>query len=114
MEENKLKEILKIISRESQENEFEENIKFLLKSIIGENAISVKDLWFEKEKIKKDVSYHNIIISMIDILLYYLKDAKKANFDNYVNYQKKRLKSQKKANTQKFINKLENYFIRLI
>ena len=34
----------------------------LEKISIGENVISIKDLWFEKEKIKEDVFYHNITV----------------------------------------------------
>ena len=52
MESKKLKEILDLF-QENEEEETKEDIKTILRSLIGDNAKNTKDLWFEKEFIKK-------------------------------------------------------------
>lgn len=75
MESKKLKEILDLF-QENEEEEAKEDIKTILRSLIGCNANNTEDLWLEKEFIKKDKELYNMILAMIDILFTNLKENK--------------------------------------
>ena len=75
MESKKLKEILELL-QENEKDETKEDIKTILRSLIGDNAKNTKDLWFEKVFIKKDKEFYGMVFSMIDILFTNLKENK--------------------------------------
>ena len=82
MDKENLKNIVNFISEIKEEEDDEEHdlykiLRDILKSIIGSNIKSIEELWFENAQIKKDVHYHNLIISLLDILYQNLKDTKK-------------------------------------
>jgi len=73
MESKKLNEILELL-QENQEDETKEDIKTILRSLIGDKTKNIEDLWFEKEFIKKDKDLYDMVLSMIDILFTNLKE----------------------------------------
>ena len=79
MEENKLKDIVKFCAEVKDENDMYENVKILLRSLIGEDAKSTKDLWFESYEIKSEANYYNLIIWQIEILYRNLKNKNDFN-----------------------------------
>ena len=72
MEEEKYKELLNILSN-INENELDEyeQIKLLFKRFIflGNEIIEKNNIWFERDEIKKDSEYYNVIKLMIDRFL---------------------------------------------
>ena len=79
MEENKLKDIVKFCAEVKDENDMYENVKILLRSLIGEDAKSTKDLWFESDEIKNEANYYNLVIWQIEILYRNLKNKNDFN-----------------------------------
>lgn len=69
MEENNYLLLVKILGNVTKENDKTnlDNLKFLLKTfIIGDKKIpSLNELWFEKEEIKADIEYYQLIQSLI-------------------------------------------------
>ena len=79
MEENKLKDIVKFCAEVKNENDMYENVKILLRSLIGEDAKSTKDLWFQSDEIKSEANYYNLVIWQIEILYRNLKNKNDFN-----------------------------------
>lgn len=76
MDQDKLIDIMKICSETKEENEVNESLKIVLKTLIGDNTKSVKELWFQANEIKCDANYYNLVLSLIDILYQNLKENK--------------------------------------
>ena len=64
--------------------ELRENILIILKSLIGEINPKNKDkLWFEKENIKCDNDYYQIISSYKDIMILHFHKKKSFDFKKF-------------------------------
>ena len=74
MEEEKYQQLKESLSN-VVENQFEtyEQVKYLFKRFVflENGCIEMKDLWFEKDEIKKDSEYYSVIIKMLDLYLKY-------------------------------------------
>ena len=83
MNQKKFEAIMNILSDKDQNSindEIRGNILDIMKSLIGEtNSKDKNTLWFEKENIKCDKDYYQIISSYIDIMILHFEKNK--NFD---------------------------------
>ena len=106
-----LEHIVKFVSETNEENELNENLQSLLRSIIGVKVKTTKELWFEKEEIKKDLKYHNLILSLINKMYQRLKENKvidtKILADEMVNIIKSTEYSSLYEQTRKLFFKVE-------
>lgn len=85
MEQAKYQQLFQIVQNINEENAENQSdlIKLLFKKIlIGDGEIKVmQDLWFEKEEIKTDIEYYQIIISLIDTFILHFSEKKKVKED---------------------------------
>ena len=80
MEQNNYLSLVKIFGNATKENDTTkyDNLKYLFKTFIfGDKDIpSVNELWFEKDEIKVDIEYYQIIQSLITTFIKYFSDGK--------------------------------------